>query len=430
MVTKMIRIRLSCMTIVTGLGLVVLFSGCATSQPSVRHDTEVADFYWSYAALAAKIYDTKGDEARSKNHVYLSEWLRDEAVKSGPEARQEYEKTMGLIRLERRTNTVPQDTSGQMNVAVHQSPVTQELDEMQADHDDAPFAKGEEPIQDGDPADIDDCKKWVKGEGAGPLVPITLAQSQHGWQRVRELEQFPATRGWKIFVPDLAIDVWRRNRGNHAEPNVIEYAIVYRGTVGTGGWISNLRVATNLLPLFWDQYPQSRKATFRIVSQIRTLHQEADRILGRKTTVLITAVGHSLGAALARYAYYTTPDITRVVGFNSSPFDGSSLIPIDDRPGMMSHPKRHPPDIDSGSSDMGAAIYLLYEKGDILNRVYPCHSGKVWGQTGGPMVLCESVDLSKGNAVDQHSMGQLACKLALERSGSKNRVRNVAGPNR
>jgi hypothetical protein len=60
---------------------------------------------------------------------------------------------------------------------------------------------------------------------------------------------------------NVATEVWRRNRVSPDQRPTLEYAIVFRGTVGGGGWVSNLRGLTSVTPLVWDQYRQAELAT-------------------------------------------------------------------------------------------------------------------------------------------------------------------------
>jgi len=196
--------------------------------------------------------------------------------------------------------------------------------------------------------------------------------------------------------------------------------------------VSNLQALTAFTPLVWDQYRQSIKATQELVRQIQNLHNLSDRLFSRTTTtqVRITAVGHSLGGGLASYVFLRVSDITRVVAFNPSPVNGSSKFSplqmsaekhrrgIRDRDSVQSN-RRQPIDHDPRAPD--AAMFTLYEEGDILTRLFGCHNGPIWGAEGGPVVRCDSVNFSYGNNVHQHNMPQLACKLFLAKSGKATR---------
>jgi hypothetical protein len=62
-------------------------------------------------------------------------------------------------------------------------------------------------------------------------------------------------------------------------------------------------------------------------------------------------------------------------------------------------------------------MHLLFEDGEFISQIAPCHSGPIWGAEGGPWVRCERVNFSRGNTFRQHNMAQLACKLFLATRG-------------
>lgn len=110
----------------------------------------------------------------------------------------------------------------------------------------------------------------------------------------------PRAAGGSSF-PELAIDVWRRERSSQDKPLEMEYAIVYRGTVGGGGWVSNLRGLTAMIPFVWDQYRQAAIATDAIIDQVLRLHALADSLLGRdKPTALRFRSGRPFARRRAR----------------------------------------------------------------------------------------------------------------------------------
>lgn len=341
-------------------------------------EVEIAAFYWPYAALAAKVYASGGSVDRDAAVLAGSSWLRAEVADStDPAVRQR-------LREQLRPDTAahdPEDT----------------------------------------PHDEDDCSTR-----SGRPIPVGLdrAREEQRWEVVAELQRNVYPRGWSLHVPGLAIDVWRRPREAEDGMPTFEYAIVYRGTQGPGGWVSNFRPLSAVTPFVWDQYHQALHATEDLVRQIHRLHTLADGVLGRPqpTRVLITAVGHSLGGGLANYVLLRIPEITRVVNFDPSPVDGASLFSPEPVSGAEQAAGRHDRQwvtasrvqpFDADERAPGVAIYSLYEKGEILTGVFGCHSGPLWGSEGGPVRLCEAVDLSRGSAVAQHDMDQLACKLYL-----------------
>lgn len=384
-------------------------------------------FYWQYAALAADVYRSQGMVESSFALALASPWLRDEVSESkDPAVRQRLDRLQRdhqeRLYGERVREKCAADARADAAGATAEGPVGMRPKDprCRTTAEDLERARAQQATVEpnlfvmAEPANARDCE--FRGDQE-PSVPLESAMREFRWSRVPELQRHTSARAWSIFVPDLAIDVWRRPRDPVDGAAVMEYAVVYRGTVGGGGWASNLRGVTSVTPLVWDQYQQSREATRLIVEQIYNLHRISDMVFDRAlpTRVLITAVGHSLGAGLARYIYLEVPQITRVVGFDPSPIDGSSMIAIERRAEVMGA-DRHPPDLDA-RDDRTAPIFLLYEDGEFISRLAPCHTGPLWGAEGGPAVRCESVNYSRGNMFKQHNMPQLACKLFLAQQG-------------
>jgi len=405
----------------------VLASGCGLFM---HHETGSPDqvatkarFYWSYAALATDVYRTRGETDHNMAIAVASPWLRaeiealtDEPLKKRLRqdlVRKAFPEEATLIyraKLQKRCVKELQMRAADGNSlatpsCVAEADLVQEAEGNQTSVDLEPnLFINQEPKSN---------KECQFGRGKKPSVWMDeVGKGPHGWTRVRELRKVTAARGWRLFVPELAIEVWRRTRSLRGKPLEIEYAIVYRGTVGGGGWISNLRGLTAMLPLVWDQYRQAEFATDLIIDQIDRLHTLGDSLLERAepTELRFTAVGHSLGGGLAQYIYIKKQRITRVVAFAPSPINGASLIPIGERESVTSGGRRF---VDLDPRDDRAAIHLLYEKGEFISKMSPCRSGRVWGAEGGPWVNCESVNFSGGNAFRQHNMAQLACHLYL-----------------
>lgn len=265
------------------------------------------------------------------------------------------------------------------------------------------------------PTTLEDCNYTGNTD---PSVPLHTVRKDYGWEEAPELQKYTPARRWSLFVPDLAIDVWRRSLPPDGSTGY-EYAIVYRGTVGGGGWMSNLRGLSAFTPAVWDQYHQARSATWSIIRQVRAIHAVSDRIAKRtkETRITFTTVGHSLGAGLAQYIYLNIPQIDKVVGFDPSPLNGTSLIPLENRAKVMGER------MDSSGKP---TIFLLYEHGEIISQLMPCVSGPVWGGEGGPVVECNAANLSRGNPFRQHNMPQLACKLYMVRRGAVPAVNHQA----
>jgi pimeloyl-ACP methyl ester carboxylesterase len=402
--------------------LLLLLGGCATDTQGPRLAPqslpEMSRFYWPYAALAADVYRTGGDSDTHTAMAMASPWLRRKLMETGdPQAADQfYNQTFAaadrryraLLKLrcqeERRQQAdAPQGDAALPSCAAEAS-LKREEDEAKADAANEPnqFRKLE-------PQSPDDC---AYNRGHQPLVPMDKL-SVDGWERVPELHKRTAARGWRLFVPELAVDVWRRERADEGQAAVLEYAIVFRGTVGGGGWMSNFRGLTAMLPFVWDQYRQAEILTTGIIDQIDRLHALGDHVLKRPkpTRLLYTAVGHSLGGGLAQSMYLRVPRITRVVAFDPSPIDGASLVPLEERSAVTDGSRRV---VDFDPQDTTrSAMHLLYEHGEFISQIAPCHSGPIWGAEGGPQVRCQRVNFARGNAFRQHNMAQMACSLYL-----------------
>lgn len=382
---------------------------CGTSQKANRTPAEqipeTAQFYWKYAALAANVYNSGGRFDTQLSTVTTSPWLREELRKSKDAvAQRAFDKA--LLEEEQRlfreriknplTDEPDSSTDGYVNWA---------------------------------PDNLEQCNYTGEQE---PAVPIGMAVKEFDWTPAFELHRQLHPRGWSVFVPGLAIDVWRRKRDPEGESPVVEYAFIYRGTEGSGGWFSNFRAVTAFTPAVWDQYKQAEIATKDLIAQIEKLHALSDKVFQREapTRVRITTVGHSLGGGLAKYVFMRIPQITLVVAFDPSPVDGSSQFSpfeVSDyrrAKGAMARPsvldeRRRPIDRNDRSNE--ASIFVLYEEGDPLTGLAGCTSGPIWGAEGGPVVRCESLNLSRGSILHQHNMAQLACKLYLTKNGQATR---------
>lgn len=383
----------------------------------------IAGFYLPYAILAADVYSTRGsaierfqliaDEQTLRNIAGGANFTIDTVHKLYENARSAYRSGSCL------------------------SP--ENLRDI--------FNSGDEQLQDAIPSKPEDCMESRKNGGTPKRVrvPVSAGTAHFGWERVKEMEKYSTTRSWFIFVPELAIEVWRRYpEDKHPDDKTIspyEYAIVFRGTTGLGGWLSNFRAITALLPIFWDQYQQAETSARRIVEQIfmveflRAYRKNTDDPLKELRLPLITLVGHSLGGGLAKYVYFKLPETSRVIAFNPSPIDGSrTLVSLDERGRMMiektevnsrsqkatGSPRAYgdPPDCVANPRRFAGGepptMFMLYERGEILSSISHCVSGKEWGDDGGPVSECHDVDLNRGDPVYQHKMNILACKMALK----------------
>lgn len=409
-----------------------------------KTDVELARFYMPYAAMAARVYHTEGRTNELLGRAASSSWLRKE-IASGisPDRQSSLLMTLNDARSREeiyRTrvgrqcagsligSTLAADDSA-VRAAEGRCRVLQDGVEMQEASEEGKSEDSEQAADIGQiPTDWKQCQ--YTGGKQRPRLPLTKMTT--GWEEVPELQRSVHPKDWSIFVPGLAIDVWRQRRAPQGEAPVVEYALVFRGTTGGGGWVSNLRAITAFTPRVWDQYNQALIATTDLINQIYQLHALSDALFDREenTRIQITAVGHSLGGGLASYVYLRVPQITRVVSFDPSPINGSSLIsPKElsekelrkgkhDRASVM-RVRRQP--ADRPTFDNTANIFVLYERGEILTRLAGCSSGAMWGSEGGPNVRCDAMNLSGGSPLKQHNMPQLACKLYLVSEGIRTR---------
>lgn len=419
-----------------GACVALLLAGCGTlhvgQAPELPRPPQpdaqcVADFYLPYAALAADVYRTRGAAIERLQLVVNDDLVRK--ITNGKGITRD-----NLTRLYARARAMQCQGSQPCLGEIHEPDQVKEI-----------FNAGDEGFEDAVPEDDAQCDEPT---GAKPKVPITQVSKEFGWERARELEKYAFTRSWRVFVPDFAIEVWRRVRADEAAMGQQEYAIVFRGTAGSGGWFSNLRPITALLPGFWDHYKQAEASARRIVEQIYMIEflryewQRSQALDGlgpvpRSDGIelpLVTLVGHSLGAGLARYAYLRLPEATRVIGFNPSPIDGGhTLIPLDQRERLTAGRRRDP---GKYCVAPGAAVpaelpsmFFLHEVGEALTEIAPCFAGPEWGLEGGPVAQCQGVDLSHGSALRQHAMNMMACRLSVRHyKNGKPKASAVAQP--
>jgi hypothetical protein len=70
-------------------------------------------------------------------------------------------------------------------------------------------------------------------------------------------------------------------------------------------------------------------------------------------------------------------------------------------------------------------IFMLSEYGEMVTKLAPCESGPIWGEEGGPVIACSTVNLSRGSPFRQHNMPQLACKLYVVKANPVARAGNA-----
>lgn len=450
--------------LLAGCGLVPVDPGVRTASRDPEHLRCIADVYLDYAVLAAHVYgsSTASDLSRALHGVGGKKPIGGVAA---VEARRRRETSAapvlaavgaGLGSVERQCGALAENEAARgagAELAASPWPLACSAALQAAIRADRVPDDAVQPYDDSWPDAGAACEAGAATQGTP--VPFTEVTRAAGWQREPDIERYATTHEWRVFVPGLAIEVWSRPTAARRE-----YAIVFRGTADSGGWLSDLRILTVLLPVFWDQYRQAEWSVRQIVEQIRerslrewlgslppgTAGTEVDLAAFDAAFPDITAVGHSLGAGLAKFVYYRVREVNRVVGFNPSPIDGSrTMVRLEEREDVMrqkDHRHRPRPDCtrrvtatDSWtfleSSDAGMS--MLYEQGEILSTIAPCVSGPHWGQPGDPVSRCQAVNLSRFDAAhpfrslfEQHGMNRLACLLAASRPApNKDRCEGV-----
>lgn len=226
-----------------------------------------------------------------------------------------------------------------------------------------------------------------------------------GWERLYDFDRIPRALGYHFFVPDLLIEVWARDyrmakAAGETDPHT-EYAIVFRGTQGSGGWWSNLRFLTALLPLFHDQYSQAARTYPRLLDQILIREEELrERDAARPGAPRITLVGHSLGAGLALYTAFRNPGVNKVIGFNPTPVSGFFATDYERRNRNLAGLQ---------------AVHLIFEDADVLHYLNECRNGEPIAPGVTAQVHCHQINLSGNNIFRQHEIGPMACRLAALR---------------
>lgn len=238
-----------------------------------------------------------------------------------------------------------------------------------------------------------DCPEHRGKDAAGRYRNgVTIPTVIPGWARLYDFDRTPTPRSFYIFVPGLFVEVWVRD-GPEEQPS--EYAIVFRGTQGGGGWWSNLRFLTTLFPLFHDQYSQAARLYPRLMDQIDLREEQKGRPAGQRR---ITLVGHSLGAGLAMYVAMRNPGVNRIIGFNPTPVSGYLSISHQERTARLAKLEQ---------------VDFVFENSEILHKVNACNDGERFDPELPAPIRCHEINLAGGNIITQHEIGPMACRLAV-----------------
>jgi len=192
-----------------------------------------------------------------------------------------------------------------------------------------------------------------------------------GWTSVEQHDD-PTT--------SLYFEVWAQTTATPPE-----VAVVFKGTHEPKDWWSNARWMTRFLPIGWDQYTVVQEQIASVVARARL----------RLPQARVVAVGHSLGGGLAQQAAYAHPDIKEVVAFDPSPVTGFRSVRAADRT----------------ANARGIHIFRVYEKGEILAYLRGFLKRFLPLSVKDPEIVEVRLNLSKGLAVTEHSMVDLAKRM-------------------
>ncbi len=234
-----------------------------------------------------------------------------------------------------------------------------------------------------EPATSESAAPWARRfEGYAALCAIVYRDQK---------DNLPTPPGW-TESPDpsdrvddsktsLYLEVWEKT-----SQTPVEVAIVFRGTHEFKDWWSNLRWITRFIPTGCDQYTLVRQIIASLVDRARERHPGA---------FLVTS-GHSLGGGLAQQAAYAHDSIKKVVAFDPSPVTGyksvQKRIRLRDEKCIL--------------------IERVFEHGEILAYIRQFLRRFLPVSSRDPEIVEVRFNLSKGDPITQHSMVDLAKRMA------------------
>lgn len=190
----------------------------------------------------------------------------------------------------------------------------------------------------------------------------------------------------KSYHKDLGLEIEVFKKKFRAENFVVLF--VFRGTdfEEKEDWTSNLRWFLRFFSRKGDQYDEVKNLIPSILEELEKEHGPIESY---------SSTGHSLGGGLAQLAGYTSPLISTVYAFDSSPVTGFYDFNANERK----------------TNAEGMKIYRIYEHGEILayfrlimKLLYPISKEN-------PDIVQVRFNLLDKNIVTQHGIHKLGCEL-------------------